>query len=232
MNKYSIITLIRLFLLLIVMNFMLFSNIGWAADLRITLIDKTGLLEDCQLLSISGDLIVDIENNDPGPVTGGFNVIVFEDQNNNGLYDPGIDSLLGSTRITSGVPAYTVQRIVIGIAGNLIFRGNLLYVFVDSIAEIPETDETNNYSNTGLFCEYRPPVISRFATQDCSNPLPADPRHLKDPSLLNTSFPLIISGTPSLSISAMFIHPLNGSRIRSPNHLNDPSCSNAMIFPE
>lgn len=118
-------------------------------DLSVTALDTATIVTDSQTLVISGSLGVTINNLGSDAINAAFRVIAFEDHNSNGAFDQGTDLLLGSTDFPSGVTANGSANLSIAVSGIVAFKGNLIYVWVDSQNAIAETNEGNNILSTG-----------------------------------------------------------------------------------
>ncbi|MGH9847417.1 MAG: CARDB domain-containing protein [Blastocatellia bacterium] len=118
-------------------------------DLTVTALNTSAVVTDSQTLVTSGDLGVTIKNLGADGVNAQFRVIAFEDRNGNGAFNQGVDLLLGSKQFIDGVPANASASLSIGLSGTVTFKGNLIYVWVDSENAVAETNEGNNirYSN-------------------------------------------------------------------------------------
>ncbi len=113
-------------------------------DLTVTALDTAAVVTDSQTLAISGPLGVTIKNLGSAAVNAAFRVIAFEDRNANGAFNQGTDLLLGSTDFPGGVAANGSTNLSIALSGIVTFKGNLIYVWVDSQNAIAETNENNN----------------------------------------------------------------------------------------
>ena len=128
------------------------------ADLTITSIDTTNLITDTQTLKVTGSINVIIQNKGNQPTNVPFEITAFEDKNGNKALDPGTDNIIGAFTYANSLAGGATDVVVIPVAGNILFRDNLIYVLADSGNAIEEMDETNNVKNTGQQCEYIPPV--------------------------------------------------------------------------
>jgi predicted GH43/DUF377 family glycosyl hydrolase len=126
-------------------------------DLTVISIDRSLLSTDNQILTISGTISADIENQGDAATATNFDIAFFEDSNGNGAYE-GSDNLLGSTTYSGVLDPGVYTTVSASVSGSVLFRDNLIYTFVDSGNVIVENDETNNLRNTGQDCEYRPPT--------------------------------------------------------------------------
>jgi streptogramin lyase len=119
---------------------------------------------DPQSLTLSGNLGVQLKNQGNQDVTQTFRVTVFEDRDLNRALTPGTDIVLGQREHTGVLAAGLSEWFSVSVSGNVLFRDNLLYAFVDSQNQVDESDETNNYYDTGLLC--RDGLQSRTYTTD------------------------------------------------------------------
>ena len=125
-------------------------------DLAIPALDRGGTTTDFQALTISGEVVVELANLGSQPVTAPFEVTIFEDSNGDGVFTQGLDNRLGQETHSGALAAGQTLPFTVQVSGNILFRDTLLYAFVDSSSVIAETDETNNYVQTGLACEFKP----------------------------------------------------------------------------
>jgi len=68
-------------------------------DLVIDSVGRDELLTDHQLLLLSGHLDVTISNIGAAAASAGFKIIAYEDNNFDGKYTAGVDTLLGSSLV-------------------------------------------------------------------------------------------------------------------------------------
>ncbi|GJL65050.1 MAG: hypothetical protein NPIRA05_00210 [Nitrospirales bacterium] len=125
-------------------------------DLTITDIDKSKLTYDGQALSVAGFMRSEVKNLGQDDIASSFDVLFFEDQNSNGIYDPGTDQVLGNTTVVGGLGAGDSKTVSASLSGSVRFSGNLIYGFVDSGDSIAESNENNNLANCGEFCGETP----------------------------------------------------------------------------
>lgn len=126
-----------------------------APDLAVSAVDASGVLFGPGELEVSGTVTATIRNAGTADTGNGFLVLFFEDVNSNAVYDIGTDNVLANSpqeAFAQGVTAVTSAQV----SGTAAFRGNLIYAFADSGSAVSESDETNNYSNTGLACQFEP----------------------------------------------------------------------------
>ncbi|HUL80025.1 MAG TPA: FG-GAP-like repeat-containing protein, partial [Vicinamibacteria bacterium] len=110
-------------------------------------VDDKALVVDGQTLHVGGQLSVPASNPSPTAVSQPFTVTFFEDRNGDAAYEPGTDALLGQT-VVPGVPPGGTVTAQASASGELLFRGDAVWAFVDSGLEIPESDETDNVSSS------------------------------------------------------------------------------------
>ncbi len=132
-------------------------------DLVPTKIDLTDTATDPQTLAISGNAHVTFQNKGDDTITTSFNVLIFEDMDNDGRYTAGLDNLLGTSTMATGptasIPAIWPEGaglVSVPLSGTVKFLHSALYAFVDSGDAILEQDENNNLIRFGAECEYRP----------------------------------------------------------------------------
>ena len=67
-----------------------------ASDLIVTVVDSSSVVSDCQTLTADGTVSATVRNIGASGTLADFDVIFFEDANENGRFDPGADNVLGS----------------------------------------------------------------------------------------------------------------------------------------
>jgi len=134
-----------------------FVSVFWQRTLTIASLDVSGAAVDAQSREIAGSVTAGIVNLGPGDVTETFEIAFFEDLNDNGAYDSGVDNLLGSAS-QAGLGAGATVLMTAAVAGELSFAGNLLHAFADSGFVVTESREDNNAASTAPACEFRPPT--------------------------------------------------------------------------
>lgn len=123
-------------------------------DLQVSEVDPDALVFDGQQLTVSGTIAATIKNQGSQSVLDPFEVLFFEDRNDNSNYDLGVDNVLGMASVTSPLASNGTTNLTATLAGSVLFSGNRVWAFVDSGSKIRETDETNNL---GVHrCEYTP----------------------------------------------------------------------------
>ena len=79
-------------------------------------------------------------------------IVAFYDVDNNGLFDDGSDTILGSTAFSQLLPREEELAVVVPVNGVLPFRGAPISVAVDTTNVIDEQDETNNTAVSSDSC--------------------------------------------------------------------------------
>ncbi len=131
--------------------------LSFRIDLAPTDVDAAGVNVDPQTLVMNGTVTVTLTNQGTTSATITFTVLLFEDVILNGVFDSGSDVTLGSTSV-NGLGAGESVTLEIAVSGTSLFKGNLIYAFVDSENSIDETDEENNIGHSMAACVYEPPV--------------------------------------------------------------------------
>ena len=146
----------RFFIVFVLINAFSNSLIAFGSpNLTISMIDVSNFSSDCQSLVATGTISVTIDNIGTSGTGSGFTVLAFEDANGNGLFDPGLDFVFGSKDLEMLAAGESLTE-NLDTSGMVSFSGNLVYVYADSSNSIPESDEDNNYYNSGLNCEFEP----------------------------------------------------------------------------
>ncbi len=122
------------------------------SDLTVASVDASGVTGDWQALTISGTVAATVKNVGDGDVTSPFEVTFFEDYTFDGKFDPGSDNILGTATV-NGLAAGASTTVTADVRGSVLFRDNLIYAFADSGNIVPESDEQNNYANSGDSCQ-------------------------------------------------------------------------------
>ncbi|MBC2717662.1 MAG: PASTA domain-containing protein, partial [Desulfobacteraceae bacterium] len=129
-------------------------------DLEPVGIDLSEVLLEPASMMLSGPVNVELKNNGSSGFNQSFGVTLFEDTNNDEIFDPESDNILGSELI-SGYPDNSINlNVPVELESNVVFKDNRVFVFVDCDHSIKETDEKNNITHNMLNCEHIPPVGS------------------------------------------------------------------------
>jgi hypothetical protein len=119
-------------------------------DLTIVRVLGTNAPSNPFTLTVGGSVDVVIQNIGTAASTP-CSVVVFTDMNANGLYDAGTDILLG-TGNAPAIGAGMSATATIPVSGRLLFWDGWISAYVDFENAVAESDESNNYGNTGSVC--------------------------------------------------------------------------------
>ena len=125
-----------------------------APDLRVDAITAPNV--DPQTLAIVGPGTITYTNIG-GPTLVPYDILFWEDRNDNGLFDATIDNLLGTATESVRLGADETRILTVSLAGELLFAGTVVYARVDSGDALIETDETNNIGSSAPPCQVRGP---------------------------------------------------------------------------
>ncbi len=128
----------------------------YGPDLVPMKIDLSGTTTDPRTLAISGTAHVSFQNKGDAKITTPFDIVVFEDKDNDGRYTSGVDNLLGTGTNTLALWPEGAGMATIPLSGTVKFLHSPLYAFVDSGDAILEQDETNNILVSCKDCEVVP----------------------------------------------------------------------------
>ncbi|HEX3128889.1 MAG TPA: CARDB domain-containing protein, partial [Thermoanaerobaculia bacterium] len=129
-------------------------------DLVILSIDRSTAATDLQALTISGTLGIGLKNQGNTSVAQPFRVTVFVDFDRDGLFTAATDRVLGQAEFTGSLSSNATATLPVPVSGEVRFRDDLIWAFVDSEHVIPELSEDNNLNQTGAACDFHPPVGS------------------------------------------------------------------------
>ena len=143
-----------------------------SVDLKPIKIDLSQIETDPETLIVSGTVSVEIINTGTRPIPGEFQIILFEDTNQNNRYDQSDQPIASSTVVNgpAGHDAITVELTAgqidnqTPIKPRVSFLDNVIFVMIDPMDTIPERDETNNIANSleGHLCK---PPVNDFSPQ-------------------------------------------------------------------
>ena len=125
-------------------------------DLVVTAVDASALDVDPRTLAMSGTVAALIANVGAGPAAGPMTILFFEDRDADGAFDPAADAVLASASHI-GLGAGGSDSVPVALAGSVLFKGNLIYAFVDSDGDVIESNEANNYGSSAAACVFTPP---------------------------------------------------------------------------
>ncbi|MDH4164481.1 MAG: hypothetical protein OEW15_17605 [Nitrospirota bacterium] len=125
-------------------------------DLVPVKIDLTDMTTDPQTLVVSGTSHVTFQNKGDDKITTAFNVLVFEDKDNDGRYTAGIDTVLGTAANSATLWPEGAGMVNVPLAGTVTFLHSPLYAFIDAGDAIRDQVEDNNLLVSCKDCEVRP----------------------------------------------------------------------------
>src|SRR5712691_207203 len=115
-------------------------------DLVVRSVDTQQVVSDPRSFALSGALNATIANQGTAPTTAGFNARAFYDANRNGVYDAGVDLLVGEGQIGDTLAVNATALVSSPLTGALPFRDAPIQVWADSNQSVVETNELNNVS--------------------------------------------------------------------------------------
>ena len=124
-------------------------------DLVVRSVDTQQVASDPRTFALSGSLNATIANQGTAPTTAGFKVRAFYDANRNGVYDAGVDVVLGEGQTGDALVVNATVQVSIPLSGALLFRDAPIQVWADSDQSVVETNELNNVSAAA--CQVTPP---------------------------------------------------------------------------
>ncbi len=134
------------------------TTLVWVTDTDLELadIDLSGVSADSQSLKLTGTAAVSILNSGTTPAEQGYDVILFEDTDNDGLYSASGDSVIGVTAVSEEHAGGVMLTLPISVNSVVLFSGNRIFAFADSKDAVDETDETDNITHTMADCGVSP----------------------------------------------------------------------------
>ncbi len=121
-------------------------------DLAIRSIDRAGLLTDPQTLALSGTLTATVSNLGTATAPSGIDLLAFQDNNLNGAYDSGADTVLGRTTLSTEITVGGEAAASVPIQGSLSFLDAPIQLWIDSAKAFVELEEENNIADTADRC--------------------------------------------------------------------------------
>ena len=134
------------------------SNDKKLANLVIDFVDPKAVNTDQQSLEVSGSINVTVSNIGKADVPAGISLIAFKDNNLNGLFDAGIDTVLGQIIINQPLKINQTNIFTVPVSGKLEFKDAPIYAFIDSENKVEESDKKNNISSTALAAKLKPKI--------------------------------------------------------------------------
>jgi hypothetical protein len=129
-------------------------------DLQVTSASRMFAITDPQTLALSGNVVATIANTGTAPASVNFSVMAFSDVNGNGVFDAGVDTVLGSTVVQGGLATGANQTISIPVNGSLPYRDAPITILVDSTNAVIESNKANNVRSTAYASELIPTIAN------------------------------------------------------------------------
>jgi hypothetical protein len=170
-------------------------------DLVVRSVDATQVVSDPRTFSLGGSLTATIANQGTAPTTAGFKARAFYDANRNGVYDAGVDVLLGEGETASTVAVNATATVNIVLSGALPFRDAPIQVWADSDQSVVESNELNNVGAAA--CQVSPPPqLVNLATQGTAtaNSVIESPHDAIDGNVTGTLWNAGMFGTPGFPV--------------------------------
>ncbi|MBI3729842.1 MAG: carboxypeptidase regulatory-like domain-containing protein [Burkholderiales bacterium] len=126
------------------------------ADLAVVGVSRNGAVTHPQTLKLTGQVTVTLQNQGVVDVPAGVKLLAFQDSNKNGVYDAGVDQVLGSLAMTDVLAAGKTVALQIPVQGTMPFRDAPISVWADSDQSLIEISKTNNLRSTAYSVEIKP----------------------------------------------------------------------------
>lgn len=128
-------------------------------DLVIDAVDDTSLAHDPQTGAVTGTAEVTVRNAGFGASSEDFEVTLFADVDDDGVFTPGTDTALGTQTVAGGliVDATSTLMFPMPAGATLDFPNQPILAFVDSGGATNEVVEANNYGTSAATCPAHPP---------------------------------------------------------------------------
>jgi RHS repeat-associated protein len=130
-----------------------------AVDIAAVGINADSIHVDPNTLQATGSSSVSLKNIGRATIGTASEIIVFEDKNNDHLFDSTVDLTLGAQEVTLSLNPMDSIEIQIPVSGQLTFNGNRLNAFVDAKNQILEYNEENNLVNSMASCRKTPDSV-------------------------------------------------------------------------
>jgi FG-GAP-like repeat len=133
-------------------------NPGTSLDLAALEVNADETRTDSTSLLISGTVKAKFANRGKDNLLQSFKIIFWEDVGCDGIYQAGLDNVLGTTVFDSTLAAGDTTIVAAQVFGSVLFPGNVIRVFLDSENKIIETNEVNNIAASNKYCISARPV--------------------------------------------------------------------------
>ena len=126
------------------------------ADLAVVGVSRTGAITNPQTLKLTGQVAVTLQNLGSVDVPAGVKMLAFQDTNKNGIYDAGVDQVLGSLTMADPLASGKTVVLQVPVQGTMPFRDAPISVWADSDQTLIEMSKTNNLRSTAYSVEIKP----------------------------------------------------------------------------
>ena len=113
---------------------------------------------DCESLLLDETVEVELANDGTEDVLEAFDLVLFQDLDLDGLYDPAADRLFGTASVAPPLAAGASLPVPVPAVGALEFRDAPLHAWADSGEAIAESSEDDNLASSAANCRRPPPV--------------------------------------------------------------------------
>ena len=120
-------------------------------DISVISINVSKLSGDWQKLLINGIVDVTVQNMGDSGISKKIDIIIFEDLNDNHIFDMEYDNVFGTVS-ADGLEVNEQKTLSLSISGTVLFRGNAILAFADSVNDVAEINEKNNYGSSVDLC--------------------------------------------------------------------------------
>ncbi len=129
-------------------------------DLVVDTVDDTSLAHDPQTGEVTGTAEVTVRNAGFGASTEDVSVTLFADVDDDGVFTPGTDTVLGTQMVVGGLAVDETSTVMFAMppGATLDFPNQPILAFVDSGAATNEVVEANNYGTSAATCTAHPPA--------------------------------------------------------------------------
>lgn len=131
---------------------------AYLPDLVVTDVDLT--VTDVNHFDFIESISITVANRGSARTDKSFALMAFIDAADNGVFDPNLDVIVGSTRINGGLTIGEEKTAVIELEGRVNFRDAPIKVWIDKEQEVLELDDSDNIVSTALGCRIQPAPLT------------------------------------------------------------------------
>jgi hypothetical protein len=137
---------------------------AYLPDLVVTTIDLT--VTDKNSFDFTEAVEVTVANRGSAGTDKSFSLLAFVDAADNDIYDPELDVIVGSARISGGLAIGEEKTAVIELVGSVNFRDAPVKVWIDSEQEILALNDSENIVSTALGCRIQPAPLTNSGIRE------------------------------------------------------------------